>query len=304
MITGDHAVTAAAIARQLGIEGKVISGTEFGAMTDEEAMEAIAGVGVIARVTPEHKVRLVEILKRDGRIVAMTGDGVNDAPALKKADIGIAMGVTGTEVAKQAAQPADPDRGRRQLARLGRAGDGDRHAERGQLGGTGARARHRADLGRTGREIEPVAGTAAREGIDAQPGEPGTLGRREVEPLRARPVRRLRLGAGHAPGQQEADRDGQSQGDPPRAPALQRDRRPRRRESTERAQQVARVLFHERAQLGRTGHPARRGERLAQLGRGEVAQRPLADPVRVGAHRENQHHVAKVDGLPPGEGRT
>ena len=103
MITGDHAVTAAAIARQLGIEGKVISGAEFGAMTDDEAMEAIADVGVIARVTPEHKVRLVDMLKREGQIVAMTGDGVNDAPALKKADIGIAMGETGTEVAKQAA---------------------------------------------------------------------------------------------------------------------------------------------------------------------------------------------------------
>jgi P-type Ca2+ transporter type 2C len=91
MITGDHAVTAAAIARQLGIDGKVISGAEFGAMTDDEAMEAIADVGVIARVTPEHKVRLVDLLKREGQIVAMTGDGVNDAPALKKADIGIAM---------------------------------------------------------------------------------------------------------------------------------------------------------------------------------------------------------------------
>ena len=103
MITGDHAVTAAAIARQLGIDGKVITGAEFGAMTDDEAMEAIADVGVIARVTPEHKVRLVDVLKREGQIVAMTGDGVNDAPALKKADIGIAMGKTGTEVAKQAA---------------------------------------------------------------------------------------------------------------------------------------------------------------------------------------------------------
>ena len=102
MITGDHAVTAAAIARQLGIDGKVISGAEFGAMSDDEAMEAIADVGVIARVTPEHKVRLVDVLKRKGETVAMTGDGVNDAPALKKADIGIAMG-TGTEVARQAA---------------------------------------------------------------------------------------------------------------------------------------------------------------------------------------------------------
>ena len=102
MITGDHAVTAAAIARQLGIDGKVISGAEFGAMSDDEAMGAIDDVGVIARVTPEHKVRLVDVLKRKGETVAMTGDGVNDAPALKKADIGIAMG-TGTEVAKRAA---------------------------------------------------------------------------------------------------------------------------------------------------------------------------------------------------------
>ena len=103
MITGDHAVTAAAIADQLGIDGKVITGAEFGAMSDEEALAAIDDVGVIARVTPEHKVRLVDLLKRRGQIVAMTGDGVNDAPALKKADIGIAMGITGTEVTKEAA---------------------------------------------------------------------------------------------------------------------------------------------------------------------------------------------------------
>jgi Ca2+-transporting ATPase len=103
MITGDHAVTAAAIARQPGIEGTVISGAEFSAMPDDEAAARIADVGVIARVTPEHKVRLVDVLKRNGQIVAMTGDGVNDAPALKKADIGIAMGKNGTEVAKRAA---------------------------------------------------------------------------------------------------------------------------------------------------------------------------------------------------------
>jgi Ca2+-transporting ATPase len=102
MITGDHAVTAAAIARQLGIDGTVLSGAEFGAMSDEEAVEAIDDVGVIARVSPEHKVRLVDVLKRRGQIVAMTGDGVNDAPALKKADIGVAMG-SGTEVSKRAA---------------------------------------------------------------------------------------------------------------------------------------------------------------------------------------------------------
>ncbi|MBO2446479.1 HAD-IC family P-type ATPase [Actinomadura barringtoniae] len=103
MITGDHAVTAAAIAGQLGIDGQVITGAEFGAMSDEEALARIDDIGVIARVTPEHKVRLVDMLKKRGEIVAMTGDGVNDAPALKKADIGIAMGITGTEVTKEAA---------------------------------------------------------------------------------------------------------------------------------------------------------------------------------------------------------
>ena len=103
MITGDHAVTAEAIAGGLGIKGRAITGAEWGAMSDDEAFEAIDGIGVIARVTPEHKVRLVDVLKRRGDIVAMTGDGVNDAPALKKADIGVAMGITGTEVSKEAA---------------------------------------------------------------------------------------------------------------------------------------------------------------------------------------------------------
>jgi Ca2+-transporting ATPase len=103
MITGDHKVTAQAIANRLGIEGRAISGAEFGDMSDDELIQAIDGVGVIARVTPEHKVRLVETLQRKGHTVAMTGDGVNDAPALKRADIGIAMGITGTEVTKEAA---------------------------------------------------------------------------------------------------------------------------------------------------------------------------------------------------------
>lgn len=103
MITGDHAVTAAAIARQLGIEGQVITGAEFASLSDEEVLGRIGDIGVIARVTPEDKVRLVNLLKRQGHIVAMTGDGVNDAPALKNADIGIAMGITGTEVTKEAA---------------------------------------------------------------------------------------------------------------------------------------------------------------------------------------------------------
>jgi Ca2+-transporting ATPase len=103
MITGDHAVTAAAIASELGIPGRAISGTEFKAFSDAELDAAIDDIGVIARVAPEDKVRLVDSLKRKGDIVAMTGDGVNDAPALKKADIGIAMGITGTEVSKEAA---------------------------------------------------------------------------------------------------------------------------------------------------------------------------------------------------------
>jgi len=102
MITGDHAVTAAAVAGQLGIDGTVLTGAQFGAMSDQEALSKIEDVGVIARVSPEHKVRLVDVLRKEGQIVAMTGDGVNDAPAVKKADIGIAMG-TGTEVTQEAA---------------------------------------------------------------------------------------------------------------------------------------------------------------------------------------------------------
>src|SRR5436190_2950285 len=103
MITGDHAVTAEAIARQLAITGRAIPGAEFAAMSDDELRRQIDDIGVIARVAPEDKVHLVDILKSKGDIVAMTGDGVNDAPALKKADIGVAMGITGTEVSKEAA---------------------------------------------------------------------------------------------------------------------------------------------------------------------------------------------------------
>ncbi len=103
MITGDHATTAAAIAGELGIEGRAITGTEFAAMSDEQLLSDLDHIGVIARVAPEDKVRLVRLLKEKGNVVAMTGDGVNDAPALKTADIGVAMGITGTEVSKQAA---------------------------------------------------------------------------------------------------------------------------------------------------------------------------------------------------------
>ncbi|HST16237.1 MAG TPA: HAD-IC family P-type ATPase [Gaiellaceae bacterium] len=103
MITGDHATTAAAIAAQLGIEGRALTGTEFAALSDEELDRQLDEIGVVARVAPEDKVRLVDRLKTLGNVVAMTGDGVNDAPALKRADIGVAMGITGTEVTKEAA---------------------------------------------------------------------------------------------------------------------------------------------------------------------------------------------------------
>ncbi len=103
MITGDHAVTAAAIGHELGIEGKALTGAQFSAMSDEELIKDLDNIGVVARVAPEDKIRLVDLLQRKQNIVAMTGDGVNDAPALKKADIGVAMGITGTEVSKGAA---------------------------------------------------------------------------------------------------------------------------------------------------------------------------------------------------------
>jgi Ca2+-transporting ATPase len=103
MITGDHATTAAAIGGQLGIEGRALPGTEFAALSDEELDAQVGDIGVVARVAPEDKVRLVGMLKQQGNVVAMTGDGVNDAPALKRADIGVAMGITGTEVTKEAA---------------------------------------------------------------------------------------------------------------------------------------------------------------------------------------------------------
>ena len=104
MITGDHATTAAAIAGQLGIEGRAMTGAEFAALPDDQLQAEVDGIGVVARVAPEDKVRLVSILKEQGNIVAMTGDGVNDAPALTRADIGVAMGITGTEVTKDAAE--------------------------------------------------------------------------------------------------------------------------------------------------------------------------------------------------------
>ena len=106
MITGDHKVTATAIAKQIGIfeDGDIaLSGVELDKMSDEELGEKLEHVSVYARVSPEHKIRIVDAWQKKGKIVSMTGDGVNDAPALKKANIGVAMGITGTEVSKDAA---------------------------------------------------------------------------------------------------------------------------------------------------------------------------------------------------------
>ncbi|MCL4078170.1 calcium-translocating P-type ATPase, PMCA-type [Coriobacteriia bacterium Es71-Z0120] len=105
MVTGDHALTARAIAQQVGLsdDGEVLTGVEIERMSDDELYEAVARTRLYARVDPAHKLRIVEALKRHGHIVAMTGDGVNDAPALKRADIGVAMGRVGTDVSREAA---------------------------------------------------------------------------------------------------------------------------------------------------------------------------------------------------------
>ena len=102
MITGDHLETAAAVAAEIGIKGEAITGADFENLSDADFLKKIETIKIYARVNPEHKFRIVDTLKKQGHLVAMTGDGVNDAPALKRADIGIAMGITGTDVAKEA----------------------------------------------------------------------------------------------------------------------------------------------------------------------------------------------------------
>jgi Ca2+-transporting ATPase len=104
MITGDHKMTAVAVANELGIlkDGMVLTGSELDAMGDEEYQKIVNKVNVYARVSPEHKIKIVRALRKEGNIVAMSGDGVNDAPALKQSDIGVAMGITGTDVTREA----------------------------------------------------------------------------------------------------------------------------------------------------------------------------------------------------------
>jgi len=106
MITGDHKLTAVAIATELGIlgDGMAVTGNDLNAMSQQEFESAVGKIEVYARVSPEHKLRVVEALAKKGHVVAMTGDGINDAPALKKADIGVAMGIKGTDVTKEAAE--------------------------------------------------------------------------------------------------------------------------------------------------------------------------------------------------------
>jgi magnesium-transporting ATPase (P-type) len=124
MITGDHAGTASAIARSLGLEnaGEVLTGAEIDRLGDDDLRRAAARINVFARTSPEHKLRLVEALQAGGAAVAMTGDGVNDAPALKRADIGVAMGRTGTAAAKEAAEIVLADDNFATIAEAVRAG--------------------------------------------------------------------------------------------------------------------------------------------------------------------------------------
>ena len=102
IITGDNALTAKAIAEQIGIHSEVITGVQLENMSSEAIFNSVKTVSIFARVNPEHKVQILECLQKDGHIVAMTGDGINDAPALKKADVGVAMGISGTDVSKEA----------------------------------------------------------------------------------------------------------------------------------------------------------------------------------------------------------
>lgn len=105
MITGDHVETAKAIAKDLRLlpkKGRVMDGKTLNKLSEKELIETVDDVYVFARVSPEHKLKIVKAFQENGHVVAMTGDGVNDAPAIKQADIGVAMGVTGTDVAKEA----------------------------------------------------------------------------------------------------------------------------------------------------------------------------------------------------------
>ena len=124
MVTGDHPVTAGAIAGELGIAGRAVTGADLDRISDDDLAEQLDDVGVVARVSPSHKIRIVRALQDRGDVVAMTGDGVNDAPALRRADIGVAMGITGTEVTKEAATMVLTDDNFSSIVRAVREGRG------------------------------------------------------------------------------------------------------------------------------------------------------------------------------------
>ena len=176
MITGDHAATAGAIAASLGIEGEVVSGDDLDRFDDAELARRIDDIGVCARVSPEHKVRVVRALKANGHVAAMTGDGVNDAAALRTADIGVAMGITGTEVTKEAADMVLADDNFASIVGRGRAGPHDlrQHRQVRPLPALHQPGRHRHDPRR--QPAGPPGAVLA---------DPGPLG----EPHRRRPAR-------------------------------------------------------------------------------------------------------------------
>ena len=175
MITGDHKITAAAIAKMLDIgDGKTaVAGTEIEAMNDAALEDCVRDVDVFARASPEHKLRLVKAIQANGQIVAMTGDGVNDAPALKKADIGVAMGIKGTEVTKEAAGMI---LGRRQFRLDLSGGEGRPHRLQQHREGDAVPPADQCRAGRGDRGRDPVCIHAADHRASGPVGEYGDLG--------------------------------------------------------------------------------------------------------------------------------
>ena len=203
MITGDHKITAAAIAKMLGIgDGKTaVAGTEIEAMNDAALQDCVRDVDVFARASPEHKLRLVKAIQANGQIVAMTGDGVNDAPALKKADIGVAMGIKGTEVTKEAAGMILADDN---FASIARGGEGRPHRLQQYRKGHAVPAADQCRAGAGDRGGDPVRLHLADHRAAGALGEYGDLGR--ARPRHLVRAARGRRDAAAAPRRRPADR--------------------------------------------------------------------------------------------------